>query len=63
MMSQKYEWTNGAVSQEINNPNLTNLHYFPMFESWYPVLANGETVNSLVKDLNEELKIYLVRKQ
>lgn len=56
MMSQKYEWTNGAVSQEINNPNLTNLHYFPMFESWYPVLANGETVNSLVKDLNEELK-------
>ncbi len=27
-----------------------------MFESWYPVLANGETVNSLVKDLNEELK-------
>jgi signal transduction histidine kinase len=54
--SQKYEWTNGNVSSEINNPDMQNMQYFPMFDGWYPVLANGGTVNTLVKDLNDELK-------
>jgi PAS domain S-box-containing protein len=35
--SQKYEWTNGKVNPEINNPDMQNLPYFPMFDSWYPV--------------------------
>ena len=56
LMSQKYEWTNGSVSSEIDNPELQNLKYFPMFESWYPVLSTGGTINSLVKDLNPTLK-------
>ena len=56
VMSQKYEWTNGTVSAEIDNPELQNLHYFPMFENWYPVLKNGGSINSLVKDLNVELR-------
>ncbi|MBK7631599.1 MAG: PAS domain S-box protein [Ignavibacteriales bacterium] len=56
LLSQKYEWTNGKVSPEIDNPEMQNLKYFPMFESWYPILNNGGTVNNLVKDLNPELK-------
>ncbi len=56
IMSQRYEWTNGSVSSEIDNPELQNLHYYPMFESWYPVLQSGEIINSLVKDLNPALR-------
>lgn len=56
MMNQRYEWTNGSVSSEINNPDLQNLNYFPMFENWYPVLKNGGSINSLVKDLNPQLQ-------
>ena len=55
VMNQKYEWTNGSVAPQIDNPDLQNLPYFPMFESWYPILKNGETVNSLVKNLNPSL--------
>ena len=56
LMNQKYEWTNGTVSPEINNPDLQNLNYFPMFESWYPILKNGGSINSLIKDLNPQLR-------
>ncbi|HEX9251715.1 MAG TPA: PAS domain S-box protein, partial [Ignavibacteriaceae bacterium] len=56
VMSQRYEWTNGNVSSEIDNPELQNLHYYPMFKSWYPILNEGGIVNSLVKDLNTELR-------
>jgi len=56
IMNQKYEWTNGSVSSEINNPELQNLHYFPMFDNWYPILKSGGVVNSLVKNLNPSLR-------
>lgn len=56
VMNQKYEWTNGTVSSEINNPDLQNLHYFPMFEEWYLTLKEGGIINKLVKDLNTSLK-------
>ena len=55
-MSQKYEWTNGSVSSEINNPDLQNLHYFPMFDNWYSILKSGGVINSLVKDFNPSLR-------
>jgi PAS domain S-box-containing protein len=54
-MNQRYEWTNGIVSSEIDNPDLQNLPYFPMFENWYPILNTGGIINSLVKDLNPAL--------
>ena len=54
-MSQKYEWTNGSVSSEIDNVDMQNLKYFPMFESWYPILNTGGIINSLVKNLNPAL--------
>jgi len=56
VMSQKFEWTNGTVSSQIDNSALQNLHYYPMFEDWYPILNSGGTVNSLVKDLNSALR-------
>jgi PAS domain S-box-containing protein len=56
LMNQRYEWTNGTVSAEIDNPGLQNLPYFPMFKDWYPELKNGRIVNELVKNLNPELR-------
>ncbi|MDT3695712.1 MAG: PAS domain S-box protein [Ignavibacterium sp.] len=56
LMSQKFEWTNGNFSSELNNPDLQNLSYFPMFEEWYPTLKTGGTINSLIKDLKPELR-------
>lgn len=56
VMNQKFEWTNGTVSSEINNTDLQNLHYYPMFESWYPILKSGNIINSLVRDLNPALR-------
>ena len=56
VMSQKFEWTNGTVSTEINNKQLQSLHYFPMFEEWYLLMRNGGIINRLVKDLNPALK-------
>ena len=56
IINQKYEWTNGTVSVEIDNPELQNLHYFPMFEDWYPILKGGGIINQLVKDLNPALR-------
>ncbi len=56
LMSQKYEWTNGTVSAQLNNPDLQNLPYFPIFKDWYPVLQSGGIINKLVKDLNPELR-------
>ncbi|MEO8232453.1 MAG: PAS domain S-box protein [Ignavibacteriota bacterium] len=56
LLSQRYEWTNGKVSSEIDNSDMQNLKYNPMFESWYPVLNSGGIINSLVKDLNPVLR-------
>lgn len=56
LMNQKFEWTNGNFSSELNNPDLQNLSYFPMFEDWYPVLKSGGIINSLIKDLNPGLR-------
>lgn len=63
VMNQRFEWTNGTVSSEINNPDLQNLHYFPMFESWYPILQNGGTINNLVKDLKPALRDLLAEQK
>jgi PAS domain S-box-containing protein len=59
--SQKYEWTNGTVNAEIDNPDLQNLEYLPMFSEWYPILKSGGIINSLVKDLDDPLKDLLAQ--
>ncbi len=56
LMNQKYEWTNGTVSAEINNQDTQHLPYLPVFEDWYLVLKEGGIINKLVKDLNPTLK-------
>ena len=59
--SQRYEWTNGTVSAEIDNPELQNLQYFPMFSEWHPILEGGGIINGLVKDLKEPLRNLLAK--
>ena len=56
VMNHKFEWTNGIVSKEIDNPNLQNLHYYPTFKTWYTVLKSGGFINSLNKDLSPNLR-------
>ena len=55
-LSQRYEWTNGKVSVEIDNSDMQNLKYFPMFESWHPILSSGGIINNHVKDFNPALR-------
>ena len=63
VMNQRYEWTNGIVTAEINNPELQNLSYYPMFEDWYPILKSGGIINALIKDLNPSLREMLEQQQ
>lgn len=63
VMNQRYEWTNGIVTAEINNPELQNLSYYPMFEDWYPILKSGGIINTLIKDLNPSLREMLEQQQ
>lgn len=57
--NQKYEWTNGLVSAEINNQELQNLHYLPVFKEWFETLDRGEVINSNINDLSDPLKSFL----
>ncbi len=59
LMNQKYEWISDRVGSEINNPDMQNLSYFPMFGEWYPVLKKGGIISNLIKDLNPELRDFL----
>ncbi|MCB2203359.1 response regulator [bacterium] len=49
-MSQRFEWTRGTVSTQIDNPELQNLPYEPEFTRWNSLLSKGKTVNGLVRD-------------
>jgi PAS domain S-box-containing protein len=63
LSTQKYEWTNGKVSVEINNPDMQNLKYLPIFEDWYYKLNKGGIVNSLVKNLSPALQSLLIAQE
>lgn len=56
LINQKYAWTNGIVSYDINNQDTQYLPYPLMFEDWYLVLKEGGIINKLVNDLNPTLK-------
>ncbi len=48
LMSQRYEWTNGAVSVEIDNPTLQNLPYDDGLSRWKNELSAGREVSGPV---------------
>jgi signal transduction histidine kinase/CheY-like chemotaxis protein len=59
IINQRYEWTSGSVSAEINNPDLQNLPYQPLFAGWYEVLNNEGVITGLVKDFDNALRNFL----
>lgn len=52
-MSQRFEWTDGSVSVEIDNPVLQNLPYAPDFTRWVEMFERGEPVSGPVEALSE----------
>ncbi len=59
LMSQKYEWTNGKVSVQIDNPELQNLSYEDISPGWYEILSSGKEIKSLVKNFPENIKLLM----
>ncbi|MEW6195841.1 MAG: PAS domain S-box protein [Bacteroidota bacterium] len=59
LMSQRYEWTNGKVSVEIDNPELQNISYKEVFPGWYEILSSGKVIKSFVKDFPENIRLLM----
>ncbi len=59
LMSQKYEWTNGKVSVEIDNPELQNISYKEVFPGWYEILSGGKVIKSFVKNFPENIRLLM----
>ncbi len=59
LMSQCYEWTNGSVTQEIDNPELQNLPYETAFQRWYEVLNQGKVIVGNISDFPQGEKLVL----
>ena len=53
--SQVYEWVQGLVTAEIDNPVLSRLYFDdPIFARWVEVMQRHEFIHGLVKDLPVE---------
>jgi signal transduction histidine kinase/PAS domain-containing protein len=53
LMSQSYEWTDGTVEPQINNPNLQDVPYEIACPRWYESLSAGRTIVGNVRDFPE----------
>lgn len=56
LISQRFEWTNGKVSVELQNPELQNIPIDEFFPGWYKTFLSGKVVKSLVKDFSKEIQ-------
>ncbi|HQF28283.1 MAG TPA: PAS domain S-box protein [Bacteroidia bacterium] len=53
-MSQRFEWTDGSVTAEINNPQMQNMSYSDnAVKDCFESLANGEVVMGNIEDFPE----------
>ncbi|MEI6137742.1 MAG: histidine kinase N-terminal 7TM domain-containing protein [Mariniphaga sp.] len=59
MMSQRYEWTDGSVKEEIGNPELQSLPYEIAFPRWYEVLTKGEVIVGNIRNFPEGERLVL----
>jgi PAS domain S-box-containing protein len=50
LISQRFEWTNGRVSVELQNPELQNIFIDDFFPGWYATFVSGKVIKSFVKD-------------
>ena len=49
-MSQQFEWCNTGVSPQIDNQELQNVPYSPVFSHWYETLSSGTYYGGIVKE-------------
>ncbi|BDQ03315.1 MAG: hypothetical protein KatS3mg037_1890 [Ignavibacterium sp.] len=56
LMSQRYEWCSEKAIPQIDNTELINLPYEPLFKRWYDELSHGGNIFGLIKDFPEEEK-------
>lgn len=54
LMSQCYEWVADGITPQIDNPDLQNLPYSPLFGRWARTLRQGQAIQGLVKDFPDE---------
>ncbi|WP_168026850.1 PAS domain S-box protein [Ignavibacterium album] len=56
LMSQRYEWCSEKAIPQIDNTELVNLPYEPLFQRWYEELSHGGNILGLIKDFPEKEK-------
>ena len=59
LMSQRFEWTDGTVSAQIDNKYLQNLPYEQVCPRWFEILSRGELVVGNIRDFPEQERIDL----
>ena len=50
LTSQLYEWTDGTVEPQINNPKLQNLPYETVLPRWFELLSAGKVIFGNIND-------------
>jgi PAS domain S-box-containing protein len=55
-MSQKFEWTNGKVSAEINNPKLQNLSYHMINLDMFEILSKNQPYYGITEELEGKIR-------
>jgi PAS domain S-box-containing protein len=56
LISQRFEWTNGRVSVELQNPELQNIPIDDFFPDWYKTFLSGKVVKNLTKNFPIEIR-------
>ncbi|TAJ45678.1 PAS domain S-box protein [Methanofollis fontis] len=59
LMSQRWEWTEDGVSEEIDNPDLQNLPYDPTATRWAEALSKGGMISGAVRTFPALERAYL----
>jgi PAS domain S-box-containing protein len=59
LVSQRFEWTNGTVNAEIDNPDLQNVPFSIDFADWALQLSQGDWCGGLVRDMSDTARGYL----
>ncbi len=62
--SQVYEWVQGEVKPEIDNPALERLYFDdPVFERWVEIMRSHNYIHGLVKDFESEIERSVLEEQ
>jgi PAS domain S-box-containing protein len=56
LTSQIYEWTDGTVEPQIDNPDLKNIPYELVVPRWYEELSKGKAIVGIVSDFPQSEK-------